>query len=266
MPSLQKKYDLVILHRTLIEIGSHDQRLELISRLWQRTNKYLVIIESDLEDSFAAVIQARNFILTNGVKLDSFALRKLLDENQLLTPEIDEIIKSKQMSYSEKYCLIREQFSNPETLPTFMETGFVFAPCPHDQGCPKIDLPLGQRSCKFFAKWGEIRADERTKSRKKDGTGTSAYSYVILEKGNRLAGVAPGRLLEMKKSNGCVSCTVCTPFDGLQKFPVSRRAAGLYQLAKGANTGQLFPLEASIVASENDYHIVREMIREESDK
>uniref|UniRef100_A0AC35FRU4 Methyltransferase-like protein 17, mitochondrial n=1 Tax=Panagrolaimus sp. PS1159 TaxID=55785 RepID=A0AC35FRU4_9BILA len=250
IPSLQNKYDLVIIHRTLIEIGSHEQRLELISRLWQRTNKYLVIIESDMEDAFSAIIQARNFILTNSVKIDSHILRQTLEENNLMSEEMSQIIYDKQMSYSEKYCLIREKLSDPNALPTFIEHGHVYAPCPHDLGCPKIDLPKGKKSCKFFARWNEIRADGKTKSKKRDGTGVSAFSYVILEKGHRPGGVHPGRLLDKKTAGGCVTCTVCTPFDGLQRFPISKRAGPIYQLAKGAESGQLFPLEGNVVQSE----------------
>lgn len=32
----------VILHRTLIEIASHEERIALIEELWQRTNRFLL--------------------------------------------------------------------------------------------------------------------------------------------------------------------------------------------------------------------------------
>uniref|UniRef100_A0AC34RAN7 Methyltransferase-like protein 17, mitochondrial n=1 Tax=Panagrolaimus sp. JU765 TaxID=591449 RepID=A0AC34RAN7_9BILA len=262
VPSPQKKYDLVIVHRLLIEIGSHEQRLDLISQLWSRTNRFLVIIESSLEDSFDALMQARNFILTNGVKMDSSALKELLIAQGIYTDEVEQIVKDKQMSYSEKFLLLREKLPNPEKLPTFIETGHVFAPCPHDGGCPLLDLPVGKRSCKFFARYNEIRADEKSKSQSADGTNMSAFSYCILEKGIA-QGRTAGRLLDKSKSSGCVSCKVCTPFDGVQRFPVSKRAGPLYQLAKSSVPGQLFPLDTDIVASDSEYHIVREMLKEE---
>ena len=266
VPSPQKKYDLVILHRTLIEIASHEQRLELISTLWNRTNRFLVIIESELEDSFEAVIQARNFILTNGVKMDSNALKEILIKEGVYNDEVEKIVKDKMMSYSEKFLLLREKLPNPEKLPTFVETGYVFAPCPHDGGCPLLDLPTGKKSCKFFAKWQEFRADGKTKSKNKDGTGLAAFSYCIMEKGLRAPGNTPGRLLDKSKASGCVTCKVCTPFEGIQRFPVSKRAGPLYQLAKAAIPGQLFPLDGEIVASESEYHIVREMLRKELER
>uniref|UniRef100_A0A7E4ZSL5 Methyltranfer_dom domain-containing protein n=1 Tax=Panagrellus redivivus TaxID=6233 RepID=A0A7E4ZSL5_PANRE len=267
VPSPQKKYDLTIIHRGLIEIGSHEKRLELISTLWQRTNRFLVIIESELEDSFEAVIQARNFILTNGVKMDSRKVREELAEHNLLDETTEAILHDRQMSYSEKYALIRERFPDPAALPTFIETGYVFAPCPHDQGCPKIDLPQGKKSCKFSARWNELRADGRTKSKRNDGTGTSMFSYTIMEKGMRPADtVSPSRVLDVKKASGCVTCTTCTPFDGLLRFPVSRRAGPLYKLAKTCAPGSLFPIDGEMVASTSEYHVVREMLKEELGK
>ncbi|KAE9548576.1 hypothetical protein FO519_008213 [Halicephalobus sp. NKZ332] len=256
VPSPQKKYDLVILHRTLIEIASHEQRLELISTLWNRTNRFLVIIESELEDSFEAVIQARNFILTNGVKMNSSLLKEILIREGIFNDDVEAIIKNKMMSYSEKFLLLREKLPNPEKLPTFIETGHVFAPCPHDGGCPLVDMAPGRKSCKFVAKWQEFRADGKTKSKNKDGTGSSMFSYCIMEKGLRPQKSTPGRLLDKSKASGCVTCKVCTEFDGIQRFPVSKRAGPLYQLAKSAVPGQLFPLEGEIVASEGDYHIL----------
>jgi hypothetical protein len=38
-PSPRHTYDLVILHRTLAEMESHEQRVALVEQLWKRTNK-----------------------------------------------------------------------------------------------------------------------------------------------------------------------------------------------------------------------------------
>jgi hypothetical protein len=38
--SAAKTYDLVIIHRTLIEMPSKEERMELIRQLWSRTNRF----------------------------------------------------------------------------------------------------------------------------------------------------------------------------------------------------------------------------------
>lgn len=38
-PSPKHTYDLVILHRTLIEMPSHEERVKLVEKLWKRTKK-----------------------------------------------------------------------------------------------------------------------------------------------------------------------------------------------------------------------------------
>ncbi|KAK6050757.1 hypothetical protein COOONC_11741 [Cooperia oncophora] len=69
VPSLQTKYDLVIAHRTLCELGSRESRLETIASLWKRTTRFLVLIESGLHSAFEALMEARDFLLLSGVQL-----------------------------------------------------------------------------------------------------------------------------------------------------------------------------------------------------
>lgn len=38
-PSPSNRFDLVIAHRVLVELASHDARIDLITSLWNRTNK-----------------------------------------------------------------------------------------------------------------------------------------------------------------------------------------------------------------------------------
>ncbi|GMR51703.1 hypothetical protein PMAYCL1PPCAC_21898, partial [Pristionchus mayeri] len=46
VPSLETKYDLVIVHRTMIELASEKERFKLAEELWRRTNRFLILIES----------------------------------------------------------------------------------------------------------------------------------------------------------------------------------------------------------------------------
>jgi hypothetical protein len=50
-PSPKHTYDLVILHRTLIEMSSQEARKELVEKLWKRTNKYFLFITFNFDNS-----------------------------------------------------------------------------------------------------------------------------------------------------------------------------------------------------------------------
>jgi hypothetical protein len=81
--------------------------MDLIKLLWQRTDKYLVLIEASLEDHFKALMRARDYILTMGVKFDRKMQAEYLTENQLMNDEIKELLMDKQISQLEKYNFLR---------------------------------------------------------------------------------------------------------------------------------------------------------------
>jgi ribosomal protein RSM22 (predicted rRNA methylase) len=102
-----QKYDLVIAQRVLSEIDSDEARLDLIKLLWERTGKYLVLIESHLDDHFKALMRARDFILTMGTKFDRKTQQAYLSENKLLSNEIREMLSDKQAGQMEKYNFLK---------------------------------------------------------------------------------------------------------------------------------------------------------------
>lgn len=131
-------------------------------------------------------------------------MKKELDTRDLLDRETIELLGDAKISDYEKMCVIQEKLSHDFVIPTQLEPGWVYAPCPHDQGCPKLEPQVIQgelrrdfiHPCKFRVRWTETRADERTKSVDRDGTLTGNFSYVILEKGERPMDDLRARILE----------------------------------------------------------------------
>uniref|UniRef100_A0A0M3IUX7 Methyltranfer_dom domain-containing protein n=1 Tax=Ascaris lumbricoides TaxID=6252 RepID=A0A0M3IUX7_ASCLU len=112
-PSPSNRFDLVIAHRVLVELASHDARIDLITSLWNRTNKYLVIIDSDLEDSFNAIMEARDYILIAGSEVHAAEMREMLHEMNI--PNGDAAVKildDKNLTNFERFALLREFVSH----------------------------------------------------------------------------------------------------------------------------------------------------------
>jgi ribosomal protein RSM22 (predicted rRNA methylase) len=133
--SSERKYDLVIAQRVLTELDSHEARTELLKLLWKRTNKYLVLIEAHTKEHFEAIMYARDFLLVNGTKFDTKALKANLIAKGLLTEEIEEMFDNPNASLLEKCSYLRRNEIDVETA---VEPGYVVAPCPHDSGCPML--------------------------------------------------------------------------------------------------------------------------------
>ncbi|VDK18856.1 unnamed protein product [Anisakis simplex] len=102
-----------------------------------------------------------------------------------------------------------------------------------------------RRSCSFPTRWCEIRADGRP-GKRLDGTAAGSFSYVIMQKGVRqpTQSSAP-RLLDIQRSHHHSTCTVCTSFNGLQQFVISKRAGPLYKKLKSKKSGELLPISVS---------------------
>lgn len=60
---LQIKYDVVLSAYTLLELPDAKTRLETLQSLWNKCDRYLVIIEQGTRAGFRLVNEARDFIL-----------------------------------------------------------------------------------------------------------------------------------------------------------------------------------------------------------
>uniref|UniRef100_A0A1I8BLP8 Methyltransferase-like protein 17, mitochondrial n=1 Tax=Meloidogyne hapla TaxID=6305 RepID=A0A1I8BLP8_MELHA len=130
-------------------------------------------------------------------------------------------------------------------IPTLIDPGHVFAPCPHDKRCPKM---VKKESCKFSVRWQEFRADHKTTSLNKDGTNVGNFSYLILAKGERSKEEEKHpRILKLERGHRCVSCQVCTAADGLQRFIVGKRTDKIYARIRRAMPSHLLPVEFNLI-------------------
>ncbi|XP_039264833.2 ribosome assembly protein METTL17, mitochondrial-like [Styela clava] len=97
--SYKHTYDIVVAAYTLSELPSEKERLTTLKILWEKTNKYLVIIEQGNRPGYHMIMEARNLI-AHGI---------------------------------EGADLSKKRRSNSK-----INKGHIFAPCPHSKPCPKF--------------------------------------------------------------------------------------------------------------------------------
>eukprot|EP00117_Sycon_ciliatum_P001690 scpid49560/ scgid7244/ Methyltransferase-like protein 17, mitochondrial; Methyltransferase 11 domain-containing protein 1; Protein RSM22 homolog, mitochondrial len=131
--STDVKYDVVIAAHSLSELTSEEDRWRAIETLWQKTEKYLVIVEHGFWPGFNIVREARRIVLRE----KAFVRGKNLRSGATL-PDLPGGFKI----YDE------QDFDSALDWPE----GHVFAPCPHDGPCPKERMIVNgtcHRACNF---------------------------------------------------------------------------------------------------------------------
>ncbi|KAM3717165.1 Methyltransferase-like protein 17 [Dirofilaria immitis] len=257
-PSLNNTFDVIIVHRLLAELSSEESRTELLIDLWKRTNKYLVLIDGSCKSGYNALMEARDYILMAGCELHREKTRQVLMEAEVLNEGAECILSDQQLSNYMRYNLIKNMLPPNTTLPTRLEPGYVFAPCPHDQGCPK-NIEKAKDVCSFLTQWNVLRADERKQT---FSTEIGSFSYVIMSKGTRPHQLSESRLLMLKHGGGHACCTVCMPFCGIQRFTISRSMGKIYKLVKNAKAGRVLPVEVKTVGSDSEFDVYEEAVNE----
>ncbi|CAD6184357.1 unnamed protein product [Caenorhabditis auriculariae] len=252
LPSPQSTYDLVIAHRVLCEIGSTEARLKLIESLWQRTDRFLLLVESASMGGFAGILEARDFLLSSGIKIDHDQLQALLEEKRLFSEEVSRVLRNRDLSDYERFVILKDLLPPEIKLPTQLPTASVFAPCPHDLGCP-----LSEKSvCSFSTRYQAIRADGRRSDREKGGSEITNFSFVILEKTPHRPNNHAERILRNRKLGQHITCDVCTAFRGIQRMTLSKgKHGGLYKQTRSCNDGDVFPLRQKTVATESPFDL-----------
>ncbi|KAF7634098.1 hypothetical protein Mgra_00006518 [Meloidogyne graminicola] len=192
-----------------------------------------------------------DFILTSGYEFDLEKTKELLYQYKAIDQDTIEMLSDKQLQTYERYCKARELLPDDVKIPTRFDPGHVFAPCPHDKRCPKL---IRKEACKFSVRWQEFRADHKTTSEDRDGTLTGTFSYIILEKGERDKEKEEKhpRILKLERGHRCVSCQVCTAFDGLQRFIVGKRTDKVYARIRRAMPSQLLPVEFDLIKKDQN--------------
>ncbi|VDN01833.1 unnamed protein product [Thelazia callipaeda] len=260
-PSLKNTFDVIIVHRLLSEFPSRESRIELMMDLWRRTNKYLILIEGSCKGGYNALMEARDYILMGGCELHLDHTRELLIEEGVMSEQAEAILSDQQLSNYIRFNLIKNMVSPKVVLPTRLDPGYVFAPCPHDQGCPKV-VKKSKDVCSFLTQWNVLRADGRKQAL---STETGSFSYIIMAKGTRSPGLSQSRLLTSKARKKHVCCTICTPFNGIQRFTVSKSMGGIYKTIKCVKDGRLFPCEVKSIQSNSEFDVYEEAINGSSE-
>ena len=107
--SLSRKYDIVIAQRILGELDSKAAHIDLVEALWKRTNHFLILIESHQNEHFAALMNARNFLLTHGYRFDHKHAEEAINTMQHINgTELRALLNDKQASEYEKYHILKQ--------------------------------------------------------------------------------------------------------------------------------------------------------------
>ncbi|UMM15207.1 hypothetical protein L5515_002726 [Caenorhabditis briggsae] len=249
--SLNTTYDVIIAHRMLCEVGSSETRLQLIESLWKRTNRFLILIESSRAEAFGGILEARDFLLTQGTLVDYRKLLKTLEEKVMLSPKVVRIVEDYNLSDYEKFVMLNEAVPPGEVVPTMLPTATVMAPCPHDLGCP-----LGvHNACTFSSRFQPIRADGRRSEKEADGTEETKFTFMILEKAPRRINAHTERILKNRKLGGHVTCDVCTAFRGIQRVTLSKKHGEMYTAMRARRDGDVLPINLRTVTSSGIFDV-----------
>ncbi|XP_023303259.2 methyltransferase-like protein 17, mitochondrial [Lucilia cuprina] len=119
--------------------------------------------------------------------------------------------------------------------------GHVFAPCPHDNICPRLSNPEDRTPCNF-----EITFMPTNLNKKSKRTATARFSYVILKKGlpedstRAWPRIVRPTLLRSKHA----ICRMCTSEGKLQEiiFTESKHGRPAYRCAKAGRWGDRLPI------------------------
>ncbi|GFS16093.1 methyltransferase-like protein 17, mitochondrial [Elysia marginata] len=130
---------------------------------------------------------------------------------------------------------ISDQDNHEKTL-----SGHLFAPCPHDELCPKSRVKNQQCLTECTMKnvdFTKKTVPEKSKSNVK-------YSYIIIKKGSRKTGTAWPRVLHQVKAQRHTHCHLCLPCGELQHVIISKAKyeRHLYSCARHINQGDFLPV------------------------
>lgn len=116
-------YDLVVSSFSLLEFHDTRSRMYMVENLWKKTSGMLVFVEHGSKAGFAAVMEARNFVLqVSNKQLDPLTANDSVNSGNV----------SRHLKKSE---------------------GSVVAPCPHDLICPRHSVLLQKSFCNFTSNY-----------------------------------------------------------------------------------------------------------------
>ncbi|GAU96352.1 hypothetical protein RvY_07811 [Ramazzottius varieornatus] len=219
LPGLRdRQYDIVTSAYSLLDLPNVRERLKTVRSLWQKTKRFLVLVELGSVAGYDLIMEARNHILQLD-RAGKRSSRRVVDN--LEQEEISQIYQN---------------------IP---EPGEVFSPCPHKVVCPRQVKANSSVVCHFPISFRPLPF----MSFRYASTMTSRYSYVVFEKS-----AAEGqyeepseqwpRLVEsVRKRHHHAICRMCCS-DGTLKELITTRdkhTGPLYNLSRQAKWGDRIP-------------------------
>ncbi|OWA51531.1 Methyltransferase-like protein 17, mitochondrial [Hypsibius exemplaris] len=205
--SHERKYDLVCSAHSLLELPTSKDRLTMLRSLWQKTARFLVLVELGNFAGYQLVMEARDHLL---------GLDKL-----------------------------GKKLRRREELDTSLEEGHVFAPCPHDLVCPRqAGAASGGVTCHFPVAFQPLpfmtlRNTPRITSR-------FSYLVLEKTDEQRTTEEQqwPRVVESVLKRHHCGICRVCCADGHLKEVLVTRQKHGssIYQTVRTARWGDRVPL------------------------
>lgn len=193
------------------------------------------------------MLEARDYILAGGHEVSRQKTEQIFIENNLEYEEIRPILSDKRLTEAKKYEILKEKYKNIVEIPTLFSPGYVYAPCPHDFGCPKMADTL---PCKFEQHYFPLMVVDHAQKMQRE-----YFCYLVLKKGVRNEGDVsvqwPRIVFRPRINTHFVRCDLCTPKGVLAEvgFTKAKRGRHLYRIARNSNWGDLLPMYESNEAS-----------------
>lgn len=247
------KHDIVVCAFSLMELPSYESRLATIENLWQKTGRFLVLVETGNRYGFTALAEARDHILTRAGTIDKTETLNMFAQRNLdCEPILKYVLNRKELSPKGQLDLLdahlKEMGVKNFRTPTLLPQGRMFAPCPHDFACPRVQSDI--LPCKFEQKFFQLRLT----ADKTERLGREFFSYLVLEK-NPPAGYDEQdefqnrhswpRLLKPVLSQKKVAlCEMCTPQGLLSETKCRKLAHGenAYRMLRRSDWGDQWPV------------------------
>ncbi|XP_063951173.1 methyltransferase-like protein 17, mitochondrial isoform X1 [Lytechinus pictus] len=216
--SLRARYSMTVSAYSLLELPSFQDRVNTVRSLWKLTDDYLVLIENGSYESYLALMEARDAILM------------MKDQDQT---EEDSNTEEPENQFHDR---LKPQIDQ--------RGGYVFAPCSHDDPCPRLQESNGI-PCNFEQTYQPLTQFSGKRSTAAD---IERFTYLILKKGPRIDTHDWPRVVKpvLKKSRHVI-CRLCCNDGSLGEavFTKSKHSKDMYLCARYTNWGDLLPAAQS---------------------
>ncbi|XP_071481490.1 ribosome assembly protein METTL17, mitochondrial-like [Diadema antillarum] len=216
--ALRTKYSVTLSAYSLLELPSLNDRINTVRNLWRKTSDYMVLIESGNYESYLALMEVRDAILQEECGEPEGDLREE-KSTDLQQPIQDRLIQDEEPV-----------------------GGHVFAPCPHDMLCPRLQEQRGT-PCNFTQTYHPLPQYVGPRA---SGLKTETFCYVVLKKGSRQTDASnwPRVVRPVLKKSRHVICRLCRPDGSLGEAVItkSKHSKDLYRCSRYTNWGDMLPV------------------------